>query len=332
MSSKRVTVSILLFLAIGLVSLRAQIPPKEEALIARLGLTSVYRVEATTSTILSAPQWDLRRSQLNSAAQNEPRANGFSNYVIASTVVEATRSGQSYSQMSGLLQMFTDCERLTNAASLQLRESTFELITESLLSLYRLQPNDMSVLGAMAMCANRMRNDSGSRLAAAMEKSDPIDPYLRNIGKAISGCKWKYGKPVDLHAKALTGAEFHLRSLKGKVVLIDFWSTTCAPCISGMPQLEQLRQKYAGKFEVVGISLDEDIDAVRRFLKSRSLQWPVLCDGKGWNSAFATTFGVTRLPSLWLIDQTGRLREVDPIPDFLERKIKFLMSNDENAE
>lgn len=95
-----------------------------------------------------------------------------------------------------------------------------------------------------------------------------------------------------------------------------------------MPQLEHLRQKYAGTFEVVGVGLDEEMDAVRRFMKSKNLEWTMLCDGEGWNSPLAKSFGVTRMPSTWLIAPEGRLREVDPIPEFLDRKVKFLIRSE----
>ncbi|MFN0158484.1 MAG: TlpA family protein disulfide reductase, partial [Bacteroidota bacterium] len=184
-----------------------------------------------------------------------------------------------------------------------------------------------ALLDVMSRFANKMRNDDGFRLAEALAKSDEFDGMSSRIGRGVVACPWRYGKVVEIKFKDIEGGEVNLESLKGKVVLLDFWSTTCGPCIATIPKLKRLKEKFGKEFENIGVSLDEDIVSVKRLLREKSIQWPQFFDGNGWHNEIAKKFGVIRLPTVWLIDKRGNLREVDPIEDSLERKIKFLLSD-----
>src|SRR4051812_35238867 len=77
----------------------------------------------------------------------------------------------------------------------------------------------------------------------------------------------RVGHPLKLEFTALDGRKVNIAALKGKVVLIDFWSTTCGPCMREMPALKKLYSKYKIRgFEVIGITLDEDKEVLRRII------------------------------------------------------------------
>jgi len=111
----------------------------------------------------------------------------------------------------------------------------------------------------------------------------------------------------DFTLKALDGKEITLSQLKGKVVLLDFWATWCAPCKKSIPHLIQLYKEYRGSgFELVGINIDKgDTETVRRFVTSMDIPYPVVTAPED----VIRSYRVTGIPATFLIDKEGRIRE-----------------------
>jgi thiol-disulfide isomerase/thioredoxin len=119
------------------------------------------------------------------------------------------------------------------------------------------------------------------------------------------------GKPVkDFAFKLMDGRKFDIAGNRGKVILIDFWATWCPPCIKGIPFLKEIYSKYASHgFDIIAISLDSDQKAVTDYLKKERIKWPVRFSGEGWMDKTARLFKVNLIPSYWLIDRNGILRD-----------------------
>jgi thiol-disulfide isomerase/thioredoxin len=105
----------------------------------------------------------------------------------------------------------------------------------------------------------------------------------------------------------LDGMPIKNADLSGKVVLVDFWATWCAPCVKALPGLQRLHEKLAGRgFEVVGISIDEGgLDIVKRFVSSKNVTYPIAVDSKqdpAWEA-----FRVKVVPSAYLVDRAGQI-------------------------
>jgi thiol-disulfide isomerase/thioredoxin len=119
------------------------------------------------------------------------------------------------------------------------------------------------------------------------------------------------GKPMEITGTLLGGGAFDQKSLAGKVVLVDFWATWCGPCVAEMPNIRAQYEKYhAQGFEVVGISLDEDVDALKAFVAENKLPWPILFEksgGAGWQHPMATRYGISGIPQLILIGRDGNV-------------------------
>ena len=100
-----------------------------------------------------------------------------------------------------------------------------------------------------------------------------------------------------------------LSDLRGKVVLLDFWASWCRPCRGENPHVVAMYQKYHDKgFEVFSVSLDRDKESWRRAIAADGLVWPNhVSDLKYWSSEAARTYGVSSIPSMFLLDQNGRI-------------------------
>jgi thiol-disulfide isomerase/thioredoxin len=102
--------------------------------------------------------------------------------------------------------------------------------------------------------------------------------------------------------------ELALSSLRGKVVLIDFWASWCGPCRKEMPNVKLVYQKYKDKgFEIYGVSLDKDRNAWLEAIEKDGLKWPQVSDLKFWQSEAAQTYAVQSIPHTVLIGKDGKI-------------------------
>jgi thiol-disulfide isomerase/thioredoxin len=126
---------------------------------------------------------------------------------------------------------------------------------------------------------------------------------------------------LDLQGRRWTAAE-----LSGRIVLIDFWATWCAPCLGQIPELKRLRQKHGDQFEILAISLDS---VARRemvvWLNRQGVTWPQVHDGRAFNSPAVRPFGVRALPASLLIAD-GKIAAENLRGRQLEEAVDYLIS------
>lgn len=116
------------------------------------------------------------------------------------------------------------------------------------------------------------------------------------------------GDKMEIAFTSLKGEEVDLAAMKDKVVLVDFWATWCRPCVAEMPNVVAAYEKYKAEgFEVVGISLDENKEAVEAFVAENGLAWPQYFDGKGWENEIAQRFGISSIPATFLVGKNGEI-------------------------
>ena len=97
-----------------------------------------------------------------------------------------------------------------------------------------------------------------------------------------------------------------LKSLNGKVVLVDFWASWCSPCLQSFPWMNELQQKHSEKgLVIVAINLDQDRALADAFLKKVPAKFRVEYDAEG---TIASQFEVQAMPTSFLIDRNGRVR------------------------
>ena len=97
-----------------------------------------------------------------------------------------------------------------------------------------------------------------------------------------------------------------LKDYRGKVVLLDFWTTTCGPCIGEMPNMKKVYDAYKDVgFDVIGVNLDTNEADLHEFLKVCNLPWRQIFGGQ--DSPLKKLYRVRGVPSPWLMDKEGKV-------------------------
>lgn len=129
----------------------------------------------------------------------------------------------------------------------------------------------------------------------------------------------------DIDLPQPNGTNLKLSSLRGKVVLIDFWASWCGPCRAEFPNVKKVYSKYKDKgFEIYGVSLDKDKSAWVNSISSLGLDWKHVSDLKYWSCAPAKVYKVTGIPATVLIDKNGKVIAKNLRGEELEKKLAEL--------
>ena len=121
------------------------------------------------------------------------------------------------------------------------------------------------------------------------------------------------GQPaIPLETVDTEGKPFSLSQYKGKPLLMVFWASWCPFCRREQPHVAQAYQKYKAQgLEVVGISLDTDLNRLKQYTTQHNMPWRQLCDGKKWQSDLVKRYGVRSIPFSLLIGRDGKVQAVN---------------------
>jgi peroxiredoxin len=127
-------------------------------------------------------------------------------------------------------------------------------------------------------------------------------------GVAFAGVQ-KGQRAPEFSLPSLKGATVALSSLKGKVVLIDFWAQWCEPCKKELPELDRLAKQYAPKgVVIVAVNIDKQRDNAERMVKQLGVSLPVLLDPAG---SVAGSYDLPKMPTSFVVDKKGIVRYVN---------------------
>ncbi len=163
-----------------------------------------------------------------------------------------------------------------------------------------------------------------------MKKMEPKDigsEYYKDLKQFItSNKKLEVGELApDIDLPGVDGKNIKLSSLKGKVVLIDFWASWCGPCRAEFPNLKNIYNTYKDKgFEIYGVSLDDNAAAWKGSITSLGLNWKHVSDLKKWNCAPFRVYKENSIPFTVLIGKDGKILAKGLRTEALEVKLKQL--------
>ena len=233
---------------------------------------------------------------------NQPPAPGPFEKKMQSAVAEAQKL-----QSKGMEVMLGDFEK-------RLREIQKEFPTRG------------EVYAALIEIAQLSGGETSTRLIAEIIAAKNAPKEIQEMALGMKKKLDLIGKPVDIQFTATDGRKINLAEMKGKVILIDFWATWCGPCVAEIPNVVAAYEKLNPKgFEIVGISFDEDKDALASFVKKKKMQWAQFFDGAGWKNKFGQNFGISSIPSMWLIDKKGNLRDLEGRTELISKVEKMLV-------
>ncbi len=157
----------------------------------------------------------------------------------------------------------------------------------------------------------------GDELEALIDRfKDSEDKAVQNALKNLEG-KIRFAKLVGnemvVEGLYLDKTEIDWKSYRGKVVLVDFWATWCPPCLAEIPNVQKLYEKYhdAG-FEVLGYSVDRDLEALEKFEEERKLPWKTasrtlsIAAEKEYVN-LSDYYGVESIPTMILVGKDGKV-------------------------
>jgi thiol-disulfide isomerase/thioredoxin len=184
---------------------------------------------------------------------------------------------------------------------------------------------------ASARCTLKQMNSSFSRIVAAVTSAvavlmlaacsggkDAVDQqaggefrYIQatSKGKVIALSDRKSAGPVK--GELLNGGAYQLADDKGKVVVLNFWATWCAPCVTETPQLDALyRQRHDSGVNFVGLDVKDSRDAAKSFVEDKKITYPMVYDELAKTALQLGNIPIAGLPATVIIDKQGRVAGV----------------------
>ena len=130
----------------------------------------------------------------------------------------------------------------------------------------------------------------------------------------------------ELSSTDVYGKRIDFKNFKGYYIFLDFWASWCGPCRYSNKRIAPVYEKYkTAGFEIFGISLDEDLNAWKKAIKTDKITWLQVNDAGGWQAAVAKKWRIDQIPTSFLIDKDGKVVAIDPSEDELKKLVGKLL-------
>jgi thiol-disulfide isomerase/thioredoxin len=167
--------------------------------------------------------------------------------------------------------------------------------------------------------------DVYKKLDEALFKKYPNSGYIKSFHESVTKQnQLAVGTPApEIAMNSPEGMPLPLSSLKGKIVLVDFWASWCGPCRAENPNVVNAYKKYVSRgFDIYSVSLDKDADKWKQAIQKDGLIWKNhVCDFKYWQSPVVQLYNFNSIPTNVLIDKKGNILAKNLRGEELEKKL-----------
>ncbi len=227
------------------------------------------------------------------------------------------KAGEANKKLQGIQQAYKKAIIITNNRDSLMKETQQSYMQETekfntfLKSFISESSSPFVKIFAAGMLDPNRDGEMLQKTANYLKKNIPDSKYTKDFLAKIGGPKGtQQGNPAkEIDLPMPNGNSLALSSLKGKVVLLDFWASWCKPCRMENPNVVKTYEKYKDRgFTIYSVSLDQRKDQWISAIKADGLTWSNhVSDLKGWNSSAAATYNVNGIPATFLIDESGTI-------------------------
>lgn len=190
------------------------------------------------------------------------------------------------------------------------------------------KPGSLASLAAVERLDKEQDFDYYKKVAESLKTIMPESEYYKNLEARVD--QWGRlaigGEAPEIILNNPQGETIALSTLRGRIVLIDFWASWCKPCRAENPNVVKMYNKYKNKgFDIYSVSLDKNHTAWTKAIESDGLVWSNhVSDLKFWQSAAVKLYDVKGIPLTYLIDKDGKIIAKNLRGSALEAKLKEL--------
>ena len=198
-------------------------------------------------------------------------------------------------------------------------------ITKDLVIKNLKSPNALFVL---YYYANEFGIDESKKYYELLDSSLKSHPRALDLKRKLYHKPIKIGEPAPhFTSKTPKGDNFDSNILQGKYSLLVFWASWCGPCRREHPAMNSFYEKFKGKLNIVGISIDTDDAKWQDAIKKDALEWTQISDLKGNSSPATIDYEINSIPMNFLLDEKGNIVNRNIKIEDLEKIIKPLIEN-----